>query len=91
MELRWTGKALSDVSRLHEFLAAASVQAAARTVQQLVRAPVILLDNPRLGEQLEEFDPRDVRRIQVGNYEIRYEITGAVIYILRLWHTREDR
>ena len=44
-----------------------------------------------LGERLEEFDPRDVRRIQVGRYEIRYEIAGSTIYLLRLWHTREDR
>ncbi|MKC68360.1 type II toxin-antitoxin system RelE/ParE family toxin, partial [Salmonella enterica subsp. enterica] len=24
-------------------------------------------------------------------YEIRYEINGQTIYVLRLWHTRENR
>ncbi|EPC0135489.1 type II toxin-antitoxin system RelE/ParE family toxin, partial [Shigella flexneri] len=24
-------------------------------------------------------------------YEIRYELTGQAIYVLRLWHTRENR
>ncbi|EJG2744834.1 type II toxin-antitoxin system RelE/ParE family toxin, partial [Shigella flexneri] len=24
-------------------------------------------------------------------YEIRYELTGQTIYVLRLWHTRENR
>lgn len=27
----------------------------------------------------------------VGPYEIRYEIRQSTIYVLRLWHTREDR
>lgn len=91
MELRWTSKALSDLARLYDFLAAVNQPAAARTVQQLTAAPTVLLSNPRVGERLEEFAPRDVRRILVGHYEIRYEIADATIYLLRLWHTREDR
>ncbi|WP_284993740.1 type II toxin-antitoxin system RelE/ParE family toxin, partial [Escherichia coli] len=50
-----------------------------------------LLTNPRVGEQLFQFEPREVRRILVGQYEMRYEIQGDTIYVLRLWHTREDR
>lgn len=65
--------------------------AAARTVQQLTAAPITLLSNPRLGERLEEFDPREVRRILVGHYEMRYEIQESTLYLLRLWHTRESR
>ncbi|MGA3678980.1 type II toxin-antitoxin system RelE/ParE family toxin [Pseudomonas graminis] len=91
MELKWTSKALSDIARLYEFLAAANQPAAARTVQQLTAAPTTLLVNPRIGERLEEFEPRDVRRIQIGHYEMRYEIANSTIYLLRLWHTREDR
>jgi plasmid stabilization system protein ParE len=91
MQLKWTNKALSDISRLYEFLALVNQPAAARTVQQLTAAPTTLLANPRIGERLEEFEPRDVRRIQVSHYEIRYEIVGSALYLLRLWHTREDR
>ena len=91
MELKWTSKALSDIARLYEFLASVSQPAAAQTVQQLTAAPITLLTNPRIGERLEEFEPRDVRRIQIGHYEMRYEIVDATIYLLRLWHTREDR
>lgn len=92
MELKWTSKALSDITRLYEFLALVNQAAAARTVQQLTTAPVtLLLTNPRIGERLEEFEPRDVRRIQIGHYEMRYEIVDSTLYLLRLWHTREDR
>lgn len=91
MELRWTSRAVSDLNRLYEFLAPVNRDAAARTVQALTCAPTSLLANPRIGEKLEEFEPREIRRILVGHFEIRYEIQQSTIYVLRLWHTREDR
>ena len=91
MELKWTSKALSDLVRLYEFLSPLNKQAAATTVQSLTAAPTKLLAQPRIGEKLEEFEPREVRRILVGHYEMRYEIQQSTIYVLRLWHTREDR
>ena len=91
MELRWTSKGLSDLARLYDFLAPVNQAAAARAVQALVAAPASLLANPRIGEKLEEFEPREVRRILVGKYEMRYELQESTIYVLRLWHTREDR
>jgi plasmid stabilization system protein ParE len=91
MELKWTSKALSDLARLYEFLAPVNKPAAARTVQALTAAPSGLLANPRIGERLDEFEPREVRRILVGHYEMRYEIQESTIYVLHLWHTREHR
>jgi plasmid stabilization system protein ParE len=91
MELKWTNKAMSDLARLYEFLALVNKQAAAQTVQQLTVAPTRLIGQPRIGEKLDEFDPREVRRILIGHYEMRYEVQQSVIYILRIWHTREDR
>ena len=91
MELKWTSKAFSDLARLYEFLAPMNKPAAAKAVQALTKAPTILLTNPRIGEQLFQFEPREVRRILVGEYEIRYEIQVSIIYVLRLWHAREER
>ena len=73
------------------YCASANKPAAVRTVKVLAAAPGGLPAHPRIGERLEEFDPREVRRILVGQYEIRYEIQQPTIYILRLWHTRESR
>jgi plasmid stabilization system protein ParE len=91
MQLKWTSKALGDLARLYEFLAPVNCSAASRTVQSLTQAPSSLLANPRIGERLDEFEPREVRRILVGRYEMRYEVQENSIYILRIWHTREDR
>jgi plasmid stabilization system protein ParE len=91
MPLRWTRAALADIGRLHAFLADVNPAAAAKVVQSLTQGAGRLQDNPRLGMRLNEFDPREVRRIVVGQYEIRYELDAKNIHILRLWHTREDR
>lgn len=91
MELKWTSKALSDLARLYGFLASVNQPAAARVVQSLTNAPTNLLINPRIGEQLFEFEQREIRRIFVGTYEVRYEVQESTIYVLRLWHTREHR
>ena len=91
MDLKWTSKVLSDLARLYDFLAPVNKEAAGRIVQALVRAPVRLKEHPRIGETLDEFQPREVRRILVGRYERRYEIRESTIYVLRLWHTRENR
>ncbi|MCF6267307.1 MAG: type II toxin-antitoxin system RelE/ParE family toxin [Desulfuromusa sp.] len=91
MDLKWSKKALSDIGRLYEFLAAVDKGAAIRTAQMLTAAPTKLLINPRIGEKVEEFSPREVRRFLVGRYEMRYEIKTNTIYLLRLWHTREKR
>ena len=58
---------------------------------RLDRSRGCLGDFPRLGERLDAYAPREVRRIIVGNYELRYEIVGAEIFILRLWHNRANR
>lgn len=91
MEIKWTNKALSDLARLYDFLAFSQQASAAGTVQSVTMAPHKLIEYPRLGEKLEEFDPREVRRIIVGHYELRYEIQTSTIFILRLWHTKETR
>ncbi|WP_342116640.1 type II toxin-antitoxin system RelE/ParE family toxin [Pseudoduganella sp. OTU4001] len=91
MRLQWTSKALSDVVRLHDFLASVNKTAAARVVKSLVTAASGLMASPRIGERLEEFDPREIRRLIVGSYEVRYELAESTIYVLRIWHTRELR
>lgn len=91
MKIQWTTKASSDLVRLFEHLRPVAPDAATRLIQQLVRTPDKLLDFPRIGEKLETYEPREVRRIFVGNYELRYEIANATIFILRVWHGRENR
>jgi len=91
MVLKWTASANRDLVRLHAFLNPLNPRAAARIVQQLVDAAEQLLTYPQLGERLAAFAPRNVRRLIVGDYELRYELEDTTITVLRIWHGREDR
>ena len=94
MTLKWTVSAERDLVRLHAFLAPVNSKVAAKVVKQvkqLVAGAQQLLAYPQIGVPLDEFAPRDVRRVIVGDYEVRYEVVDSMIYILRLWHAREDR
>jgi len=89
--LKWTSKAHSDLVRLYEFLVPLNPAAASRTVRHLIAGVKQIPAHPRLGAQLTEFSPREVRKLLVADYEIRYEPTDADVFILRIFHTREDR
>ena len=91
MQIIWMPAARADLVRVHDFLAHVAPDAAARVLQRLGQAPFQLVEFPRLGERLDAYSPREVRRIMAGKYEIRYEIADATIFVLRLWHTREAR
>jgi len=91
MDIFWTHKAEDDIKRLYEFLAPYHPESAIKVVQSLVNAPNTLAKQPRIGEKLDAFPAREVRRLLVGQYEMRYEIKDNTLYILRIWHTREQR
>lgn len=91
MALRWTSHANADLVRVHEFLQPVNPGAAARVVRQLVAGARRVPRHPRLGLRLHDFDPREIRRVVVGDYEIRYELSGTDVFVLRIFHVREDR
>jgi plasmid stabilization system protein ParE len=91
MQVIWTDHALQDLERLHEFIANVNTVAAANVIQSLVVAPVNLLTHSRIGSALEKYEPREVRRLIIGSYEMHYEIQANSLFILRVWHTREHR
>ncbi len=91
MALRWSSSANRDLVRLHAFLESVDRRAAARAVRRLVSGAKQLARHPRIGVRLPEFDPREVRRLILGDYELRYELRPDDLFILRIWHVYEDR
>jgi plasmid stabilization system protein ParE len=89
--LRWAQAAYADLRRIHEFLEPVSPVAAARSVRTVLGRVQRIPLQPRLGERVAGFDAREVRRVLIQGYEVRYEVAGSDIYILRILHTREDR
>lgn len=91
MGLRWTTSANRDLVRLHSFLEPVDRRAAARAVQRILTGAKHVARHPRLGTRLTEFDPREVRKLIIGDYELRYEVRDHELVILRIWHVYEDR
>ncbi len=91
MEVKWTESGHRDLMRLHEFLASVSKRSAQRALQQIVREAKLLQDHPLIGSVLYVYAPREVRSVIIGEYELRYEVTVTSLYVLRIWHTKEDR
>ncbi len=91
MKRIWSRPALADLIRLHDFLQPVSPRAADSVVKALDAAARRLQAFPRIGSRLDEYAPREVRRLIVGDYELRYEIVDDAIFVLRIWHGKEDR
>jgi plasmid stabilization system protein ParE len=89
--LRWTVAAYADLQRIHEFLEPVNPSAAFRAVRLVVARVRRIPAQPRLGERLPGFADREVRRVLVRSYEIRYEVSGGNLIVLRIFHVREDR
>ena len=91
MSLRWSPSAYEDLRRIHEFLEPVDPAAAVRAVQAVVARVRRIPAQPRLGERVLGFGEREVRRVLVSRYEIRYEVSGGDLYVLRIFHAREHR
>lgn len=91
MRFSWSAAARADLDRLHDFLAQYSLDAADAALDLLANAPRGLVEFPRRGSRLSEFDPREIREFRVGMYLLRYELRASEIFVLRIFHAREDR
>ena len=89
--MRWTTSARADLVRLYEFLEPVNPRAAALAVRHIVAGAKRIPVHPRLGQRMRQFAGREVRRVLIGDYEIRYELAGRDVFLLRIFHTREDR
>ena len=91
MALEWSNAARRDLARIYAFHAAIDEAAAAKRIRLVLAGVRRLAVHPRLGAAMPEFEPREVRRIVVGDFEVRYELRDEGLFVLRVWHVREDR
>jgi plasmid stabilization system protein ParE len=89
--LIWTRAAASDLRRLHDFLSVVNDEAARRAVRLVIARARRILEHPGLGSPLPRYGQREVRRIIVEQYEIRYSPGESDVTILRVFHHRERR
>jgi toxin ParE1/3/4 len=90
MKVRYTPEAISDLTRLREFIEIKNPVAAQRVSKELLLGIDKLRVFPKMGLQvLRAPKPGLIRDLFIGNYTIRYLITKEEIIVLRLWHSKE--
>ncbi|EDC6161129.1 type II toxin-antitoxin system RelE/ParE family toxin [Salmonella enterica subsp. enterica serovar Newport] len=93
MIVRWTHKAQQDLARVYNFSLQHSRRRANKVADRLTTAADGLQFAPYIGVHLELYEPEEVRKLVIDDYEIHYQIDEPknTIYIVDLWHVREDR
>ena len=92
MKLIYSKDSVNDLKRLREFIANKNPQAAAKISLKLIEGINNLTNNPKVGVPVAQApDPDSIRDFYILNYHIRYLISSKTIFILRIWHQKEDR
>ncbi len=92
MKLSYSREAISDLIRLREFIASKNPDAAQKIAKSIRKGIAQLKTFPYLGVEVELApDPEMIRDLIIGNYIARYLIHSKHIYILRIWHHKEER
>ena len=90
MKLLFSESAVNNLARLREFIAQHSPTAAQRVGRRLRGAIQRLVDTPQIGRPLPDL-PGEIRELIFGRYVVRYKVRVNSLYILRIWHGKENR
>lgn len=91
MKVRYSPESIDDLQRLVDFVEQNNPFAARRLAIDLQEGVNRLKRFPEIGlPVLIASDPEKIRDLYVANYTVRYLITDKIIYVLRIWHSREN-
>jgi len=89
MNLIFSKAAVHDLVRLRDFIAQHSPEAAQRVAQRLRGAIQKLVDTPQIGRPVDNM-LGEIRELIFGKYVVRHEVRQRYLYILRIWHGKEE-
>jgi len=89
MKLIFSMAAVHDLVKLRDFIAQHSPEAAQRVAQRLRGAIQKLVDTPQIGRPVDNM-LGEIRELIFGKYVVRYEVRQRYLYILRIWHGKEE-
>ncbi len=89
MKIKFTPEAVNDLQSLKQFIADKNPEAARRIILSLQKKILMVTSNPRIGRVIEDIP--DCRELVTHRYITRYTILKNDIWILRIWHQKENR
>jgi len=91
MRVKYSPESIQDLRRVVEFVANKNSYAARRIAIDLQEGVDRLKKFPEIGlPVLKATDPEKIRDLYVNNNTVRYLITEEIIYVLRIWHSKEN-
>ena len=91
MKISYSPESIGDLIRLREFIKIKNPQAAQKIALSLNEGISQLKSFPFLGVEVELApEPEKIRDLIIGNYIARYLVHSKQIYILRVWHHKEE-
>ena len=91
MKIKYSPEAVTDLQRVVEFVENKNPFAARRIAIDLQEGADKLKQVPEIGLPVMNAPyPSSIRDLFINDYTVRYLITNEVIYILRIWHDKEN-
>jgi len=91
MKVRYSQESIDDLQRVVDFVENQNPYAARRIAIDLQEGVAKLKQFPEIGlPVLKAYDPEQFRDLYIGDYTVRYLITNGFIYVLRIWHGKEN-
>ena len=87
----WLPEALLDVTRVHVFLKTKNTGAAKRVASLLQKGGNMLATYPEAGSPINGDKRELVMPFGAGAYVLRYRIANQTVFIIRVWHSKENR
>jgi len=91
MSIQYSQEAIDDFVRLREFIAVKNPYAAKHVAEKLLSGIEKLKVFPEIGLPVQRApQPEKIRDLFITNYTVRYLIGDDSIFILRVWHDKEN-
>lgn len=91
IEVEYSPESMKDLQRVVEFVEVKNPYAARRIAIDLQEGIFKLKQFPEIGlPVIKAPDPEKIRDLYIGDYTVRYLITIGIVYILRVWHSKEN-
>ena len=82
----WSGAAKSDLRDIFEHIARDSRFYAKKTVEEIAQRSEKLLNFPRIGRVVPEYNMEIIRELLIESYRVIYELQGEDVEILAVVH-----
>lgn len=91
IEVKYSPESIADLQRVVEFVEVKNPYAAKRIAIYLQEGVSRLKQFPQIGlPVINAPDPEKIRDLYIGDYTVRYLINENTIYILGVWHNKEN-